>query len=172
MHSARMSVPGQNPVPANAKDVDEIAIASRKQARFEGNSGGLWDPHPIILYHSPSTPAWTRSGWMNGTCGGQYPSAFTALFATISQHLFFGIDSNHASHCTGSTRCTRSAHSNAPASATPPVRTKASRELPLTCTISPATQGATIPERFATPFCTLVHLPAIAGPANVWLIAQ
>jgi hypothetical protein len=56
---------------------------------------------------------------------------------------------------------------NAPASATPPVMTNAWRELPLICTISPVTQGATIPQRLANPFCKLLHRPAISVPANV-----
>src|SRR6185437_16928151 len=77
-----------------------------------------------------------------------------------------------ASHRTGSTRRTSSSQASAPTKATTPVTPNARRELPLSWTIRPAVQGATIPERLATPFCRLDHRPAKLGPASVCAIAQ
>jgi len=48
----------------------------------------------------------------------------------------------------------------------------AKRELPSCASTRPAIHGAMMPEKLANPFCRLDHLPAIAGPASVWVMAQ
>src|SRR5690349_7534409 len=75
-------------------------------------------------------------------------------------------------HGTCSTRPTISPHASAPVITITPVTTNAGLEEPLVRTAKPATSGATTPARLAIPFCTLVHRPAISGPAKVCVIAH
>src|SRR5579859_8139627 len=73
---------------------------------------------------------------------------------------------------TGFTSPTIARYDTAPSTRAAHTATNASRNSPVTSTIRPVTQGATMPAKLPNMFCHPVHLPAAPGPARVWVMAQ